>query len=69
MATSSRSDGSARRHSRCGKTRAKRHKLDVSFEWRQFFDRMSDPDVNYQFWGGLRYMFELRQPVYGGERR
>ena len=36
----------------------KRHKLDASFEWRQFFDRMSDPDVNYQFWGGLRYMFK-----------
>jgi hypothetical protein len=36
----------------------KRHKLDVSVEWRQFFDRMSDPDVNYQFWGGLRYMFK-----------
>jgi hypothetical protein len=40
------------------KNTVKRHKLDVSFEWRQFFDRMSDPDVNYQFWGGLRYMFK-----------
>ena len=40
------------------KNEAKRHRLDASFEWRQFFDRMSDPDVNYQFWGGLRYMFK-----------
>jgi len=32
--------------------------LDVNVEWRQFFDRMSDPDVNYQFWAGLRYMFK-----------
>jgi hypothetical protein len=40
------------------KNETKRHKLDLSLEWRQFFDRMSDPDVNYQFWGGLRYMFK-----------
>jgi hypothetical protein len=40
------------------KNATKGHKLDASFEWRQFFDRMSDPDVNYQFWGGLRYMFK-----------
>jgi nucleoid-associated protein YgaU len=40
------------------KNSAKMHKLDLSLEWRQFFDRMSDPDVNYQFWGGLRYMFK-----------
>jgi hypothetical protein len=40
------------------KNEVKRHRLDASFEWRQFFDRMSDPDVNYQFWGGLRYMFK-----------
>ena len=40
------------------KNEMKRHRLDLSFEWRQFFDRMSDPDVNYQFWGGLRYMFK-----------
>jgi len=40
------------------KNTTKRHRLDASFEWRQFFDRMSDPDVNYQFWGGLRYMFK-----------
>ena len=40
------------------KNETKRHKLDFSVEWRQFFDRMSDPDVNYQFWGGLRYMFK-----------
>jgi hypothetical protein len=36
----------------------KRHRLDANFEWRQFFDRMSDPDVNYQFWGGLKYLFK-----------
>jgi hypothetical protein len=40
------------------KNDTKRHKLDFNVEWRQFFDRMSDPDVNYQFWGGLRYMFK-----------
>ena len=40
------------------KNDVKKHQLDLSFEWRQFFDRMSDPDVNYQFWGGLRYMFK-----------
>jgi hypothetical protein len=40
------------------KNETKRHRLDANFEWRQFFDRMSDPDVNYQFWGGLRYMFK-----------
>jgi hypothetical protein len=40
------------------KNEMKRHRLDASFEWRQFFDRFSDPDVNYQFWGGLRYMFK-----------
>ena len=40
------------------KSDMKRHQLDLSVEWRQFFDRMSDPDVNYQFWGGLRYMFK-----------
>ncbi len=40
------------------KNTTKRHRLDASFEWRQFFDRMSDPDVNYQFWGGLRYLFK-----------
>ena len=28
-----------------------------SVEYRQFFDRMSDPDVNCQFWGGLKYLF------------
>ena len=28
-----------------------------SVEYRQMFDRMSDPDVNYQFWGGLKYLF------------
>ena len=40
------------------KSEMKRHRLDVSVEWRQFFDRMSDPDVNYQFWGGFRYLFK-----------
>jgi hypothetical protein len=40
------------------KNETKKHRLDANFEWRQFFDRMSDPDVNYQFWGGLRYMFK-----------
>jgi hypothetical protein len=29
----------------------------LSVEYRQFFDRMSDPDVNYQFWGGMKYLF------------
>ena len=29
----------------------------LSVEYRQMFDRMSDPDVNYQFWGGLKYLF------------
>ena len=29
----------------------------VTVEYRQFFDRMSDADVNYQFWGGLKYLF------------
>jgi hypothetical protein len=32
--------------------------LQLSVEWRQMFDRMSDPDVNYQFWGGLRFLFK-----------
>ena len=32
--------------------------LQLSLEWRQMFDRMSDPDVNYQFWGGLRFLFK-----------
>jgi hypothetical protein len=36
---------------------ANQNQLQFSVEWRQFFDRMSDPDVNYQFWGGLRYLF------------
>jgi hypothetical protein len=29
----------------------------LSVEYRQMFDRLSDPDVNYQFWGGLKYLF------------
>jgi hypothetical protein len=40
------------------KSDVKKHQLDFSVEWRQFFDRMSDPDVNYQFWGGIRYLFK-----------
>ena len=40
------------------KNQMKNHRLDASFEWRQFFDRMSDPDVNYQFWGGLKYLLK-----------
>jgi hypothetical protein len=36
---------------------ANQNQLQFSVEWRQFFDRMSDPDVNYQFWGGLRFLF------------
>jgi hypothetical protein len=40
------------------KNDTKKHQLDFAVEWRQFFDRMSDPDVNYQFWGGLRYLFK-----------
>lgn len=36
---------------------ANQKQLQFSVEWRQFFDRMSDPDVNYQFWGGLRFLF------------
>jgi hypothetical protein len=30
----------------------------LSLEYRQLFDRMSDPDVNYQFWGGLKFLFK-----------
>jgi hypothetical protein len=37
---------------------ARKHQLDVQVEWRQFFDRGSDPDTNYMFWGGLRYLFK-----------
>ncbi|HEY1308970.1 MAG TPA: hypothetical protein VGF24_35755 [Vicinamibacterales bacterium] len=36
---------------------AREPQLQFSIEWRQFFDRMSDPDVNYQFWGGVRFLF------------
>jgi hypothetical protein len=34
------------------------HQLLFSVEYRQLFDRLSDPDVNYQFWGGLKYLFK-----------
>ena len=34
------------------------HQLSVVVEYRQLFDRLSDPDVNYQFWGGLKYLFK-----------
>jgi hypothetical protein len=40
------------------KNDVKKHQLDFQVEWRQFFDRGSDPDTNYQFWGGLRYLFK-----------
>jgi len=36
----------------------KKHQMDFTLEWRQFFDRGSDPDTNYMFWGGLRYLFK-----------
>ena len=29
----------------------------IVIEYRQLFDRGSDPDVNYQFWGGLKYLY------------
>jgi hypothetical protein len=37
---------------------ARKHQLLLVAEWRQLFDRMSDPDVNYQFWAGLKYLFK-----------
>ncbi len=37
---------------------ARKHQLLLVAEWRQMFDRMSDPDVNYQFWAGLKYLFK-----------
>ena len=40
------------------KNDTKKHQMDLSLEWRQFFDRGSDPDTNYMFWGGLRYLFK-----------
>jgi nucleoid-associated protein YgaU len=40
------------------KSDAKKHNLYIAGEWRQFFDRMSDPDVNYMFWGGVKYVFK-----------
>jgi len=36
---------------------ARKHQLLLAVEYRQFFDRFSDPDVNYQAWGGLKYLF------------
>jgi hypothetical protein len=36
----------------------RKHQLLLSAEWRQMFDRMSDPDVNYQFWGGFKYLLK-----------
>ncbi len=36
----------------------RKHQLLFVGEWRQFFDRMSDPDVNYQAWAGLKYLFK-----------
>ena len=29
----------------------------IAIEYRQLFDRGRDPDVNYQFWGGLKYLY------------
>jgi hypothetical protein len=40
------------------KNESRKHQLDLSVAWRQFFDRGSDPDVNYMFWGGVRYLFK-----------
>ena len=40
------------------KNDTKKHQMDFSLEWRQFLDRGSDPDTNYMFWGGLRYLFK-----------
>ena len=37
---------------------ARKHQLLLVGEWRQLFDRMSDPDVNYQFWAGLKYLLK-----------
>ena len=36
----------------------RKHQLLLAAEGRQFFDRLSDPDVNFQFWGGLKYLFK-----------
>jgi hypothetical protein len=37
---------------------ARKHQLLLVGEWRQMFDPMSDPDVNYQAWAGLKYLFK-----------
>ncbi len=37
---------------------ARKHQLSLVGEWRQFLDRGSDPDTNYQFWAGLKYLFK-----------
>ena len=37
---------------------ARHHQLLLVGEWRQLFDRLSDPDVNYQAWAGLKYLFK-----------
>ena len=37
---------------------ARKHQLLLVGEWRQLFDRLSDPDVNYQAWAGLKYLFK-----------
>ncbi|MSO84238.1 MAG: hypothetical protein EXQ53_13250 [Acidobacteria bacterium] len=36
----------------------RKYQLLLIGEWRQMFDRMSDPDVNYQFWAGLKYLMK-----------
>ena len=33
------------------------NQLLFGIEYRQLFERLSDPDVNYQFWGGLKYLY------------
>jgi hypothetical protein len=34
------------------------NQLLFGVEYRQFFDRFTDSDVNYQAWGGLKYLFK-----------
>ena len=51
--------GSGQPVCRCGVTTRAYRQLLLSLEWRQMFDRMSDPDVNYQFWGGLQVPLQV----------
>ena len=32
------------------------NQLLFGVEYRQLYDPLIDPDVNYQFWGGLKYV-------------